>query len=82
MVKFFHLVVNSGLLYNIDNFISLWKVRHSQTGIIIDFWVSELQLQLYMEPKTQGNILLLINVEVWIEYPEQNMESLRTPEHE
>ena len=42
------------------------------------FWVSELQLI----PKIQGNILLLSNVEVWSEYPKQNMESLRTKEHD
>ena len=35
-----------------------------------------------MERKIQGNILLLINIEVWSEYPKQNMEILRTQEHD
>ena len=42
----------------------------------------KITLQLYMEPKIQGNILPLIKAEVSSEYSKQNMESLRTPEHE
>ena len=45
------------------------------------FWVSELQLRLYIGPKIEGNILLLSNVEVWSEYAKQIVESLITKEH-
>ena len=85
-IKFFHFVVHCGLFimlrvsYHI--FVKHFKyicLRHSQTGITIGF--EFLGQKLYIGLKIQGNILLLSSVEVWSEYPKQNMESLRTKEH-